>query len=94
METRAELPFTGDQVGLFRAQPGRAKQTCDQHSRSGARPMHPDWVRGLRDQVSAAGAKLFIKQIGSNHGLWPGVTGKGEDLAQWPADLRVQEVPS
>jgi hypothetical protein len=22
-ETRAELPFTGDQVGLFRAQPGR-----------------------------------------------------------------------
>ena len=22
METRAELPFTGDQVGLFRAQPG------------------------------------------------------------------------
>ena len=24
-ETRAELPFTGDQVGLFRAQPGRPK---------------------------------------------------------------------
>jgi hypothetical protein len=23
VETRAELPFTGDQVGLFRAQPGR-----------------------------------------------------------------------
>ena len=23
METRAELPFTGDQIGLFRAQPGR-----------------------------------------------------------------------
>ena len=62
-------------------------------SGGGARPMHPDWVRGLRDQVSATGAKLFIKQIGSNHGLWPGVTGKGEDPAQWPADLRVQEVP-
>src|SRR5215470_1103666 len=28
-ETRAELPFTGDQVGLFRAQPGRPKQTCN-----------------------------------------------------------------
>jgi hypothetical protein len=26
-ETRAELPFTGDQVGLFRAQPGRPKRT-------------------------------------------------------------------
>jgi hypothetical protein len=29
VETRAELPFTGDQVGLFRAQPGRPKQTCN-----------------------------------------------------------------
>ena len=52
--------------------------------------MHPDWVRGLRDQVHAAGAKLFVKQIGSNHALWPNVTGKGEDPGQWPADLRVQ----
>jgi hypothetical protein len=43
--------------------------------------------------VHAAGAKLFVKQIGSNHALWPGVTGKGEDQAQWPADLRVQEFP-
>jgi protein gp37 len=58
-----------------------------------ARLMHPDWVRGLRDQVHAAGAKLFVKQIGSNHALWPGVTGRGEDQAQWPADLRVQEFP-
>jgi protein gp37 len=62
-------------------------------SGGGARPMHPDWVRGLRDQVSAAGAKLFLKQMGSNHTLWPSVTGKGEDPAQWPADLRVQEFP-
>jgi len=62
-------------------------------SGGGARPMHPDWVRGLRDQVRAAGAKLFVKQSGSNHALWPGVTGKGEDPAQWPADLRVQEFP-
>jgi protein gp37 len=55
--------------------------------------MHPDWVRGLRDQVRAAGAKLFVKQIGSNHALWASVSGKGEDPAQWPADLRVQEFP-
>jgi len=59
----------------------------------GARPMHPNWLRGLRDQVHAAGAKLFVKQIGSNHLLWPSVTGKGEDPAQWPADLRVQDFP-
>jgi hypothetical protein len=24
--------------------------------------MHPDWVRGLRDQVHAAGAKLFVNE--------------------------------
>src|SRR6516225_8497796 len=29
VETRAELPFTGDQVGLFRARPGRPKRTCN-----------------------------------------------------------------
>jgi len=29
----------------------------------------------------------------SNHVLWPSVTGKGEDPAQWPADLRVQDRP-
>jgi hypothetical protein len=29
------------------------------------------------------------EQIGSNQALWPSVTGKGEDPAQWPADLRV-----
>jgi hypothetical protein len=31
--------------------------------------MHPDWVRSLRNQVHTAGAKLFVKQIGSNHAL-------------------------
>jgi protein gp37 len=62
-------------------------------SGGGARPMHPNWVRRLCDQVRAAGAKLFVKRIGSNHALWPGVTGKGEDPAQWPADLRVREFP-
>ena len=50
-------------------------------SGGGARPMHPDWLRGLRDQVHAAGAKLFVNQIGSNHALWPSVTGNGEDPA-------------
>ena len=48
-----------------------------------------------RDDKDAGrhGAKLFVKQIGSNHALWPSVTGKGEDPAQWPADLRVQDFP-
>lgn len=30
----------------------------------GARPMHPDWVRRLRDQCAAAGAPFLLKQWG------------------------------
>jgi len=30
----------------------------------GARPMHPDWARSLRDQCVAAGVPLFFKQWG------------------------------
>ncbi|BDU72935.1 DUF5131 family protein [Mesoterricola silvestris] len=30
----------------------------------GARPMHPDWARGLRDQCSAAGVPFLFKQWG------------------------------
>jgi protein gp37 len=30
----------------------------------GARPMHPDWVRSLRDQCRAAGVDFFFKQWG------------------------------
>lgn len=29
-----------------------------------ARPMHPDWVRSLRDQCTAAGVSFFLKQWG------------------------------
>ena len=30
----------------------------------GARPMHPDWARSLRDQCAAAGVAFFFKQWG------------------------------
>ncbi|MFC3768310.1 phage Gp37/Gp68 family protein [Paenibacillus sp. GCM10012303] len=30
----------------------------------GARPMHPDWTRSLRDQCQAAGVSFFFKQWG------------------------------
>ena len=30
----------------------------------GARPMHPDWVRSVRDQCKAAGVPFFFKQWG------------------------------
>lgn len=34
-------------------------------SGSGARPMHPDWARSLRDQCLAAGVPYFFKQWGA-----------------------------
>lgn len=33
-------------------------------SGAGARPMHPEWARSLRDQCVAAGVKFFFKQTG------------------------------
>lgn len=33
----------------------------------GARPMHPDWVRSLRDQCKDAGVPFFFKQWGEWH---------------------------
>ena len=33
-------------------------------SGGGARPMHPDWARSLRDQCAAAGVPFFFKQWG------------------------------
>lgn len=32
----------------------------------GARPMHPDWARSLRDQCAAAGVPFFFKQWGDH----------------------------
>lgn len=41
----------------------------------GARPMHPEWARGIRDQCVAAGVPFFFKQWGE----WgPGYTGVGD----------------
>lgn len=37
---------------------------CGGESGPGARPMHPDWARGLRDQCAAAGVPFFFEQWG------------------------------
>jgi protein gp37 len=36
-------------------------------SGNGARPMHPDWARSIRDQCQAAGVPFFFKQWGQWH---------------------------
>lgn len=38
---------------------------CGGESGPGARPMHPDWARGLRDQCTEAGVPFFFKQWGA-----------------------------
>lgn len=37
---------------------------CGGESGQGARPMHPDWARSLRDQCAEAGTAFFFKQWG------------------------------
>ncbi len=47
---------------------------CGGESGKGARPMHPDWARGLRDQCAAAGIAFHFKQWGEHSAEFrPGV---------------------
>lgn len=39
---------------------------CGGESGPNARPMHPDWARGLRDQCNEAGVSFFFKQWGEH----------------------------
>lgn len=45
----------------------------------GARPMHPDWVRSLRDQCKEAGTKFFFKQWGE----WETFYDREKDDPDW-----------
>lgn len=51
----------------------------------GARPMHPDWVRSIRDQCQAAKVKFFMKQITER--------GRKTPFESWPSDLQIRELP-
>lgn len=44
---------------------------CGGESGPGARPMHPDWARGLRDQCQTAGVPFFFKQWGEWYPVHP-----------------------
>lgn len=52
---------------------------CGGESGPGARPMHPDWARSLRDQCVAAGVKFFFKQ----HGAWAPFYDRDVDDPDW-----------
>lgn len=54
---------------------------CGGETGPGARPMHPDWPRSLRDQCQAAGVPFFFKKMGSVY------------KAETPVDLLIREYP-
>jgi protein gp37 len=55
----------------------------------GARPMHPDWARSLRDQCTDAGVSFFFKQWG---GRTPKENGRELDGRTWD-EYPAAEVP-
>lgn len=63
---------------------------CGGESGHGARPMHPDWARSLRDQCADAGVPFFFKQWGE----WLSVTGGTRESRLEREDiLQCEEVP-
>lgn len=68
----------------------------------GARPMHPDWARSLRDQCAAAGVPFHFKQwghwapceVGVNGNLNPPMPLGTPHMMQWLADAGLQIVPA
>ncbi|PRD42358.1 phage Gp37/Gp68 family protein [Phyllobacterium phragmitis] len=70
-ETPAKVRFWSLEplLGLIDLQFGRVKPDwviVGGESGPGARPMHPDWVRSIRDQCAAADVPFFFKQWGSH----------------------------
>ena len=63
----------------------------------GARPMHPDWARSLRDQCEAKGVPFFFKQWGEFEPIQRGHR-RGGDIVVWPDGeaqlLRAAESPA
>ena len=71
-------------------------------SGSGARPFDVAWARAIIQQCQAAQVPAFCKQLGSRPVEWRTALSrvqlnlndaKGGDMAEWPIDLRVQELP-
>lgn len=64
-------------------------------SGSGARPFNPTWAKTIIGQCRAAGVPVFMKQLGANVLDFAGEVKarKGDDITEWPAELRVQEFP-
>ncbi|MDF1720546.1 MAG: phage Gp37/Gp68 family protein [Minwuia sp.] len=69
--------------------PGLDWVICGGEAGPGARPMHPDWARSLRDQCAAAGVPFFMKQMSAVT-----LDGAKADKTAIPDDLLIREVPN
>lgn len=69
-----------------------------------APPCNVEWVRSIARQCAVAGVPLYVKQLGAkafspsdamgdNPGWYGFIERAGADPAEWPEDLRVQEIP-
>ncbi len=65
-----------------RCRPGLDWVIVGGESGPGARPMHPDWARLLRNECSAAGVPFFFKQWGE----WAAHIDRDVDDDDWRAD--------
>jgi protein gp37 len=70
----------------------------------GSRPFHVDWARSVVRECEEAKVACFVKQLGRkpvsrnggtalDDGPMPLVSRKGNDMEEWPMDLRVRQWP-
>jgi protein gp37 len=62
---KIDLPYSVDPIGVLSIVHLLHWVIAGGESGNGARPMHPDWVRSLRDQCAAAEVPFFFKQWGA-----------------------------
>ncbi|MBH8566756.1 phage Gp37/Gp68 family protein [Nostoc sp. CENA67] len=65
----------------------------------GARPCSIDWIRSAARQCQEAEIPVFVKQLGSNCCVMPGLAfgysdRKGGDIAEFPEDLKMRQFPN
>lgn len=76
-----------DEATLVKGRSGLDWVVVGGESGPGARPMHPDWARRLRDQCKATNVAVFVKQLSS------GGPKPIKDIDAFPEGLRVREYP-
>jgi protein gp37 len=80
--------------GILRPYPSVDWVICGGESGAGARRMDPEWARSLRDTCVYEGVPFLFKQTGTVLAReWGLKDSKGEDMAEWPADLQIREWP-